>query len=360
MPAEPVKPEKPVSVTIGAFIGLSGDVQAYGDSQKKGIDLALQEINDSGYLGDGKDLEVIIVDAGATADSAVAAVTKLINDDKVVGLIGPTLSSQAFTSDPVAQKAGIPVIAISNTAPGITEMGDYIFRCSLPESDVIGGTMRAAASQLRVTRVAYLWGKDDEYTVAGYKAFKGAVEKNGLQVVADMTFSRGDASFKDQLSEILIAKPDAILVSALAREAATIITQARLLDYRELIIGGNGFNSPDVIKQAGNDAEGVMAGTAWNIAGTNPKNLEFISNFQKTYNTKPDQFAAQAYTATWLYANAIRTAGKADPKAIRDALVDINNFTTPLGSFSFTAGREPLHPAIVQIIRNGRFTVFNP
>lgn len=368
-PAAPIKntsaatsnnTETPAVVTIGAFIGLSGDVIAYGDSQKKGIELAAKEIDDIAYLGSGKQLKVIITDAGASGDSAIAAITKLINTDKVVGLIGPTLSSQAFPADPIAQKAGIPVIAISNTAPGITEMGDYIFRCSLPESEVIGGTMKAAASQLRVAKVAYLWGKDDDYTVAGYKAFTGAVAKNGLRVAADMTFSRGDSSFKNQLSDIIIAKPDAILVSALAKEAVVIITQAREMGYQGLIIGGNGFNSPDIIKQAGKDAEGVMAGTAWNIAGTNSKNLEFISSFQKAYNTKPDQFAAQAYTAVLLYANAIRTAGNADPKSIRDALANISNLTTPLGSFSFTGDREPLHPSIVQIIRNGKFTVFNP
>ena len=348
------------TIAIGAFIGLSGDVKAYGESQKKGIDLAVQEINDSAYLGTGKQLKAVIVDAGGSADKAKEAITKLINEDKVCGLIGPTLSSQAFQSDPVAQKAGIPVIAISNTVPGITEMGDYIFRCSVPESEVIGGTMKVAAAQLRVARVGYLWGKDDDYTIAGYKAFKNAVEKNGLQVAIDKTFSRGDTSFKDQLNEIIIARPDAILVSALAKEAGIIVLQARELGFQGPIIGGNGFNSPDVIKTAGEAANGVMAGTAWNIAGTNPKNLEFISLYQKTYNAKPDQFAAQSYTATWLFANAIRTAGSSDPKAIRDALAGINNFTTPLGSFSFTANREPLHPSIVQIVRNGKFTVYNP
>jgi branched-chain amino acid transport system substrate-binding protein len=357
--AAPAKTEK-ISATIGVFIGLSGDVLAYGDSQKKGIDLASKEITDSAYLGSGNELKIIMIDAGPSPDSAITAITKLINDDKVSGLIGPTLSSQAFKADPIAQKAGIPVIAISNTAPGITEMGDYIFRCSLPESEVIEGTMKAAASQLRVAKVAYLWGKDDDYTVAGYKAFTGAVTKNGLRVAADMTFSRGDSSFKEQLKEIIIAKPDAILVSALAKEAIVIISQARELGYQGLIVGGNGFNSPDLIKQAGKAAEGIMAGTAWNIAGTNPRNLEFISNYQKAYNIKPDQFAAQAYTGLWLFANAVRSSGSTNPKAIRDALASINNFTTPLGSFSFTANREPLHPSIVQIVRNGRFTVFNP
>jgi branched-chain amino acid transport system substrate-binding protein len=288
------------------------------------------------------------------------AISKLIAGNKVAAIIGPTLSSQAFKADPIAQKNSIPVVAVSNTVPGITEMGDYIFRCSLPESTVIGGTIKAAASQLRIVKVAYLWGNDDDYTRAGYQAFRDAVEKNGLQALADETFARGDTDFKAQLEKITVPVPDAILVSALAREASPVIKQARALGYAGLIIGGNGFNSPDLITQAGSDAEGVMAGTAWNIGNTNPRNLAFISAFQKAYGAKPDQFAAQAYTGTWLIAYAVRTGGSGEPGAIRNALAEIANFTTPLGSFSFDGSREPVHPSIVQVIRNGKFTVFNP
>ena len=347
-------------VTIGALLGLSGDASGYGVTQKKGIELAVREINDSNYAGGNREFRLVVADGGSSGESAAAAISALINNDRVAAIIGPTLSSQAFKADPVAQKNGIPVVAVSNTVPGITAMGDYIFRCSLPESTVIGGTIKAAASQLRIVTVAYLWGSDDDYTRAGYQAFRDAVEKNGLQVLADETFTRGDTDFKPRLKNIIVYEPDAILVSALAREASPIIIQARALGYTGLIIGGNGFNSPDLITQAGNAAEGVMAGTAWNIGNTNPRNLAFISAFQKAYGVKPDQFAAQAYTGTWLIANAVRTGRSGEPGAIRNALAEIANFTTPLGSFSFDGSREPVHPSIVQVIRNGRFTVFNP
>ncbi len=350
---------QPEKIKIGALLGLSGDIAtSYGQAQKNGVVLAINEVNDNNYLGSGKRLELVIADAGAGADTALTAMTNLVETDNVSGIIGPTLSAQAFKADPVAQSHKIPVIAVSNTVPGITEMGDYIFRCSLPESTVIGGTIRAAASQLRVVKVAYLWGQDDDYTVAGYKAFKDAVVKNGLKVLADETFNRGDTDFKPQLEKIIAKSPDAILVSALAKEAAAIIIQARSLGYTGIIIGGNGFNSTDVIKQAGSYSEGVMAGTAWNIASINTRNLEFIAAYQKAYGIKPDQFAAQAYTGTWLMANAIRTAGSANPESIRDALAGISNFTTPLGSLSFTENREPVHPSVVQIVKNGRFTIF--
>ncbi len=356
---QPVVEAQPEQVKIGALLGLSGDIGvSYGQPQKNGVELAVNEVNESNYLGSNRKLKLVVVDAGAGADTAFSAMTKLVETDNVSGIIGPTLSAQAFKADPVAQIHKIPVIAVSNTVPGITEMGDYIFRCSLPESSVIGGTIKAAASQLRVVKVAYLWGNDDDYTIAGYQAFKDAVIKNGLKVLADETFNRGDTDFQPQLEKIIAKSPDAILVSALAKEAAAIIIQARSLGYTGIIIGGNGFNSTDVIKQAGSYAEGVMAGTAWNIASINTRNLEFIAAYQKAYGIKPDQFATQAYTGTWLMANAIRNAGSSDPRAIRDALAGISNFTTPMGSFSFTENREPVHPAVVQIVKNGRFTIF--
>jgi branched-chain amino acid transport system substrate-binding protein len=347
-------------VVIGALLGLSGDAAGYGVTQKKGIELAVREVNDSNYLGGNRELRLVVADGGSTGESAAAAISALINNDRVAAIIGPTLSSQAFKADPVAQKNGIPVVAVSNTVPGITAMGDYIFRCSLPESTVMEGTIKAAASQLRIVTAAYLWGSDDDYTRAGYQGFRNAVEKNGLQVLADEIFTRGDTDFKPQLKRIIACGPDAILVSALAREASAIIKQSRALGYAGLIIGGNGFNSPDLLTQAGSDAEGVMAGTAWNIGNTNPRNLAFILAFQKAYGLKPDQFAAQAYTGAWLIANAVRTGGSGEPAAIRNALAEIANFTTPLGSFSFDGSREPVHPSIVQVIRNGKFTVFNP
>ena len=355
-----VKVDQRSYITVGALIGLSGDAAAYGVSQKKGIELAVREANDSNYMGGNRELRLVVVDGGSSGDSAAVAISQMINDQTIAAIIGPTLSSQAFKADPIAQKNSIPVVAVSNTVPGITEMGDYIFRCSLPESTVIGGTIKAAASQLRIVKVAYLWGRDDDYTRAGYQAFRNAVDKNGLGIVADETFARGDTDFKAQLGRIVASGPDAILVSALAREASPIIIQARTLGFAGLIIGGNGFNSPDLIAQAGSDAEGVMAGTAWNIGNTNPRNLAFISSFQKAYGVKPDQFAAQAYVGTWLIAYAVRSGGSGDPSAIRNALADIANFTTPLGSFSFDGSREPVHPSIVQVIRNGKFTVFNP
>jgi branched-chain amino acid transport system substrate-binding protein len=348
---------EPVTITIGAVLGLSGSVGVYGESQQKGIDLAVKEINSSSYLGKGKELKVIVEDSGATNEGAVAVITRLISEKKVIGIIGPTLSAQAFAADPIAQKNGIPVMGISNTVPKITEMGDFVFRCSLPESEVIKDTIKAAIEISRVKKVGILWQKDEDFTIGSYQVFTAAIKKNSLEILADETFASGETDFKAQLSRIIATYPDSIVVSAFVKEASQIAIQSRSLGFKGTIIGGNGFNSPEITKQAGTAAEGIIVGTAWNMASKASRNVEFISAFQKVYSARPDQFAAQAYTSVWLYANAIRNAGSYQPKAIRDAMAGIRNFDCPLGSFSFTSDREPVHTAAVQIIRGGKFVI---
>jgi branched-chain amino acid transport system substrate-binding protein len=331
-------------------------VSAYGQAQKQGIVLALSQVN-AVLAKKNRELEIITLDIGGTNEGAVAAITKLIKEDKVSGLIGPTLSGQALAADPIAQQNQIPVLGISNTAAGITEMGNFIFRCSLPESSVISGTVKTAAKSLKGKKVAVLWGKDDTYTAGGHQAFLDAIKEQGLILLTDETFLRGDTDYKSQLTKIIALQPDAIAVSAYVNEAALITVQARGLGFTGSIMGGNGFNSPEFIKQAGAAAEGVIVGTAWNMANSAPVNVKFIEAFQKLYGSQPDQFAAQAYTGVLIYADAISRADTTEPTAIRDALQKVHDLETPLGNFSFTENREPFHPAAIQIVRNGKFVI---
>ena len=356
--ASPTPSKLPPKVTVGSVLGLTGDIAVYGEVQKKGIELAVQQINDSGYLGESQ-LIAAIENSTGTNEGAIAAMTKAIEDDQAVGVIGPTLSAEAFAADPIAQKKGIPVIGPSNTLAGIVEMGNFIFRDSLPESSVIPGTIKAVVDLLDVKNVGILWGNDD-FSAGGYKVFRQALQDNRVEILDEETFARGDVDFNAQLTKIIAKKPDAIVVSALATEAGKIIAQARSLGFAGPIVGGNGLNSPAVIKAAGQGAEGVIVGAAWNIASQTPQSAAFTKAYQAAYNAPPDQFAAQAYTAAWLMATAIRHADSVDPKAIRDALAGIKDLDTPLGKFSFAVDRNPDHPSVAQIVRNGQFVLLTP
>lgn len=360
----PTPANLPDTVTIGAVFGLSEAVSVYGVSQQQAVNLAVEEINNSGYLGEGRTLNVLFEDSAGNRDQAISAMTKLVETDQVLAVLGPTLSSEAFAADPIAQENGTTVLGVSNTALGLTDMGDYIFRNSLPEAAVIPGTIAQAKDNLGLTRVGLFYGNDDDFTVSGYEVFRQAVQDNGIEILGEETFAKGDVDFNAQLTNLISQNPDALVVSALAAEATQIILQARALGYNGPIIGGNGFNSPAVLNDTGEASEGLIVGGAWNYGNPNPteSSERFIEMYEATYDGQsPDQFAAQAYTGAWLVATAIRCADfdagadlATQRTAVRDALAQITDFDSPLGVFSFD-NREPQHDPIAQIVQGGEF-----
>ena len=353
----PTPANLPDSVNIGAVFALSESASVYGQVQKNAVQLAVDEMNEQQYLGEGVTLNVSFEDLASGRDQAVTAMTKLVEEDQVVAVIGPTLSSEAFAADPVAQEAGTVVLGVSNTANGITDMGDYVFRDSLPEAAVIPGTIAKAVEVLGIQSAGILYGNDDDFTVSGYNVFKQALTDNNIEITGEETFAKGDVDFNAQLTNLIGTNPDALVVSALAAEATQIIIQARALGYSGPIIGGNGLNSPAVLNDSGADSEGVIVGAAWNIASPTESSQAFTDAFQAAYDVAPDQFAAQAYTGAWLIGTAIRCADSVDHAAVRDALAAVADFNSPLGSFSFDDTRNPVHEPVVQVVQDGKFAV---
>lgn len=349
-----------VRLKVGFAFAISGDNTEYGNSQKAAVQMAVAEINGAST----NKIEAVYEDTVGKPDVATTAFEALINNDNVHVIVGPTLSQEARAADPIAQTAGVPVLAVSNTVGGITDIGDYIFRDSLAEFQVIPETVKQAKDKLKLTKVALLYAKDDAFSKSGADVFRTEIRNNGIQIINEQTFSSTDSDYKAQLTAIKADKPDAIVVSALARPAQMILRQARRdvgIDPRVAIIGGNGFNSQAVLKAAGDTAEGLVVGAAWNPNATDEQSKTFTRKYKAKYGKDPDQFAAQAYAGVYILYDAARHAnlpGKslADARtAMRDSLKDTRNLQTVLGSFSFTDKRDADHLPAVQIVRDGRF-----
>ncbi|MEL6407182.1 MAG: ABC transporter substrate-binding protein [Chloroflexota bacterium] len=349
-------PDLSGTITFGAPLGLTGPISVYGVPEQQGVDLAIAEINESGYLGDAQ-IEMIYEDTEGDAQQAINAMTKLIEEDNVVAVFGPSLSSEAFAADPIAQEAGIPTMGVTTSAIGIPQIGDYIFRGNLPEQVLIPIMVEEVQTLYNIQDVAVLYGDDDDFTVTGYNVFIEALDGSGINITNEATFARGDVDFNPQLTTLVTGDnvPDALVVSALAAEGIQIIVQARALGYEGLILGGNGFNSPDIASEAGEDATNLIVGASWNIGGGNDLSQRFVSLFEEEYGRQPDQFSVQAYTVMWIFATAIRCEGSAESDAIRDGLFNIQDFASPLGDFSFDGEGEPFHEPVVQIFDAGDF-----
>jgi len=347
------------SLKIGFVFSMTGGAAAYGATQKEGADLAVQQINAA--AGSGMKIDPVFEDDASVPQQGTNVYNKLINGDKVAVIIGPTLSNTAKITNPIAQQAGVAVLGVSNTAGGITEIGDYIFRNSLTEAVVIPNTIKVAKQKLGLKKVVLFFGNDDAFTKSGADVFRNVLKAEGIQILSEQTFAKGDRDFSPQLTQIKAQNPDAIVCSALVEEASGIVNQARQLGIPKTvrIIGGNGFNSPALIKNTGEASEGVIVGAAWNISSTSPLNLKFVDDYTKKYNRPPDQFAAQAFAGVQIAYQAAKDGSAADNrKGLRDAMKKIKGMDTLLGKFSFTEGRDADHTPVVQEVQNGKFVVF--
>lgn len=357
-------------IKIGVAEALSGGAAQYGVAIRNGFQVAVDEINAKGGIN-GDKIQLVIEDEQGKKEEAINVFKKLIFQDKVLMIFGPTLSNSMFAGGPVANAAKIVAFGTSNTAGGITDIGPYIFRNSVMESDVLPVTVGTAVKHYGIKKVAVIYGNDDAFTKSGYDVFKKVLADQNIPVTSTETYVKGDVDFKAQLTKIKAGEPDAIVCSCLAEEAANIMLQSRSLGIKSPFIGGNGFNSPKLFEISRLAGEGTFVGSPWSNVNPAPVNVNFVNAYKQKYNADPNQFAAQAYDALHIAAAALKSIKlsgnlEADRQALRDALpkVAINGATGPFKfrpavtkdgkPGGFDADQKPF----IYIVQNGKFTLY--
>ncbi|AOB29869.1 ABC transporter substrate-binding protein [Bordetella sp. H567] len=357
-------------IKLGVAEALSGGAAQYGISIRNGFQLAADEINAAGGIN-GNKISLVIEDEQGKKEEAINVFKKLIFQDKVLMTFGPTLSNSAQAADPIAQAAKTVAFGTSNTADGITSIGNYIFRNSVTEADVLPATLTMVKNKVGLKNVAVLYGNDDVFTKSGYDNFKKALEDLKIPVTTTETFAKGDVDFKAQLTKIKGTNPDAIVLSALLAEGGPIMVQARQLGLNVPVIGGNGMNSVKIFELApGAASNNLWIGSPWSIENKTSENTKFIDAYKAKYNIAPDQFSAQAYDAMYIVAQALKKVQlkgdlTADRAAVRDALPAVQ-WTGATGAFKFrqakdragkAAGYDAEQAPIISKTENGKYVI---
>lgn len=342
------------TVKFGFITAYIGPGAAYGQAMKDGVDLAVDEINkdpNTKYK-----IDLVTYDTKLNKTEAVNAMKKAIEEDKVLAVEGPMTSGEMFAAGPIAQQSGVVAFGTGTTAPGITDLGNFIFRNAIPGKLGIPITVEKAHQKFGFKKVAILYSNNNDQMVGEHQIYTDLFKKMGLDVVADETFADKDTDFSAQLTKIQQANPDVICVAGLYQESALIAKKAREMGMNQPIIGGNGFNSPAYIKQAGTAADGSLVATPWNPESDTPKAKHFIEAFKAKYGHEPDQFAAQAYDAMYLMHEAAEKAGTTtDRKKFRDTLAGIKGFEGATGKFEFDANRDPKMDLTVLQVKDGKW-----
>jgi branched-chain amino acid transport system substrate-binding protein len=333
-------------VKLGGVSSMSGLAGVYGQQQKKGFELAVEEINAGGGAGGAKIELDLRDDASDKAQSAQQTQT-LIQQEKVVAILGPTLSNSAPAAHPIAASAKVPMMSTSVSGTGVvgadcSYCGDgWIFRDSLGEATAIPASLKAFAEKGGAgKKVAIVTPNDDKFSVDATAIFKKAAPDHELEVIETVEFRKDDPDVTPFVTKAVNAKPDVLFIPSLGGIPAKVIHAARKAGFEGDILGGNGFNIPAVSKEGGADAKGAQSGTAYFVGNDFAENQEFVKAYETKYDEKPDQFAAQAYTGVLILADAIKRAGltgdlASDREKVRDALKK-TSLKTPLGDFAFT------------------------
>jgi branched-chain amino acid transport system substrate-binding protein len=350
-------------ILIGEYGSLTGDDATFGISTNKGIKMAFDEINAKGGIK-GKKIKLITEDNQGKNEETAKVVNRLITQDKIVALIGEVASARSMVAAPIAQKYGIPMVSPSSTNPKVTKEGDFIFRvCFL---DPFQGLVMAkfAFEHLKVKKAAIFRKNGDTYSEGLADVFAAEFKKMGGEIVKDIQYQPKDIDFKAQLSEIKAKKPDVIFVPGYYSDAGNIAKQAKQLEIKATMLGGDGWDSPK-LHEIGQDAiNGQYFSNHYTTESTDPVVVEFIKKFKARYNDEvPDGLAALGYDAAKVVAEAIERAAEINPKMIRDEIAKTKDFKGVTGNISINSERNAVKSAVVVQVENEKrkyVTTINP
>jgi branched-chain amino acid transport system substrate-binding protein len=364
------------TIKLGAILSISGIGTAYGPQSRDGMQLAVDQINKAGGVSGAQISLTVKDDASDTAQSQAVA-QALIQSDQDLALLGPTLSNLAVAVHPLAESLKTPILAVTTT--GIHIVPDcnfpqaapcrYVFRDSLGEETAIPDNIKSYVADAHPSTGVLLVAQDDKFSSDGGKIVGDTVGQYGINLVATIKFNKGDADLLPYVTQAVQKHPDVIFITSVGGIPAKIMVEARKQGWQGQFLGGNGFNTATVSKNAGAGGLGARSASAWYLGNSFPANADFVAAYRAKYTNAdgtprdPDLFAAQGYTAIKIIADAARRANLtfSDVPGDRDKLraaMEMVNIQTPLGPFQFTPNHDVKQTVwIIKMDGKGGFTL---
>lgn len=339
-------------IKIGVTMPLTGYAASYGEDAKRGVELAIDQVNKAGGIR-GKKLEAIFEDDGGAGKVGVAAIQKLVTVDKVQVIVDGMMSSVALPAAPICRENKVVFIGTLTSHPEVTSPGGYIYR--IAASDVINANVEAkfAYNVLKKRRGAALTATTD-YGVRLKKIVQERFEKLGGSWVGSDEFPQGATDYRTQLAKFKEKNPEVVFVVATHKEAAQMLRQMVELKFRPVVIGTSMFDDPLLIELAGDAAEGVYFSVgAGSVSGLEKKQKDFETAFKAKFGKEPAISAKHFYDATSLAIEAIK-AGESGPE-IDKAMSKTKDYMGVTGSITFNPIGDRIFPTTLKKIEKGKF-----
>ena len=345
----------PEPVKLGFFMSLTGRDASFGELSYRGARLAVDELNAAGGVL-GRPIELVVEDNRSLAGESATAAKKLISRDHVVALIGECSSARTLEAAPVAQGAGVPLVTPASTNPKVTQVGDAIFRvCFIDpfQGDVIAAFARR---RLGLKRAALLVDAGAPYSVGLAQYFEKTFVALGGEIVSRQKYNGADTDFRAQLTAIRAAGPDALFLPGYYVAAGLVARQAKELGLQATLLGGDGFEAPQLLEIGGDALEGVCYSTHFATENTDQESRAFVAAFRAKFGSAPNGLAALTYDSVRLLADAITRAGTTEAGRLRHALAATKDFPGVTGRTTINAQRDADKDAAIITVRQGQLT----
>ncbi|NPA28402.1 MAG: ABC transporter substrate-binding protein [Epsilonproteobacteria bacterium] len=352
-------------VKIGVVLPLTGQIAAFGETSKKGLEIAYEKNH---TLSNGDNIKLIYVDDRGDKVEAATAVKKLLNKDKVAVILGEVASSNSMAMAPIAEKNKTPMITHASTNPRVTKGKKYVTRACFIDP-FQGAVMAKYALDNGMKKAVVVTDAKQDYSVGLSKAFKKAYTAGGGEIVKTVLINSGDKDFNAQVTAIKQANPDIIAFTGYYPEAALLVKQARDMGVKTPFIGADGVGFPELVEIAGKAAEGFMYTDHFNeAAATTPEAKEYVEAYHKKYNKAADSMGALAADAYGMILSAMEKCikeGKAsdDKECINTNLRNTKGYKGITGEITINENGDAVKSAVVNEVKDGKFiykTTVNP
>jgi branched-chain amino acid transport system substrate-binding protein len=343
-------------IVIGHFASMSGPQATFGISTDQAIRLAIKERNAKGGVK-GRKIRLETIDDAGKQSEAATAVTRLINDHKAVAILGEVASSLSLAGGPIAQKAKVPMISPSSTNPDVTDVGDYIFRVCFLDDFQGWVDAKFAKENLKATKAAILYDQAQAYSSGLADYFEKAFKEMGGTIVTKQAYTGGNLEISSQLQSVKTAGAEVVFLPGYYSDAGTIIRKAREAGITIPFVGGDGWDSEELPKIAGDAINGNFFSNHYAPEEDRPEVKNFVENYKKEYGKTADGLAALGYDAALVLFDAIERAPSLSGKDLRDAIAATKNFTGVTGTFSIDDKRNAQKSAVIVEYKGGKQTM---
>ncbi|MFQ5441575.1 MAG: penicillin-binding protein activator [Thermodesulfobacteriota bacterium] len=358
------------TVAIGALLPVKGPYARYGEAALRGVLMAADVFGGVERMP----VEVVVKDTGADPSRAKKAASAITGNRHVVGIVGPLLSSTAYRTVTVAQRRGVPVIALSHTKE-IAGTGDFVFRNSLTPGEQARAVAGYAYKNLGKRKFAVLY-PDNNYGNVMARSFIEEVAALGAEItsVGSYKYRSTDFSavleglFKIEVNEVAegrrtikeyepTAEVDALYIPDNYRAVSLIVPYLKYYNIEGVqLLGSNGWDSEKLIELSGRSVEGAVFVDGFFVGSARPGTSEFVERFKKTYGFMPGVIEAQAYDAAGLLIAAAMEGGteRPDREALRKRLLSMKGYRGAAGRLSFDSRGESIQKPFLLTVKNGR------